>query len=283
MCEKAGCQRQAQHGPRTQDRCARHMLCAAENCPGETSYEIDTPEEFSPYCTAHRCSTRPCTMQAGTILPTGFRFCNIHASEWQCASDGCALPRSSGPTGPAYCAAHMYCSTASCKRSRCMNSQFCRLHTCVRNGCNAGVPTKLTSCEAHTCKANMEDDYRCTLPTTSYTNKAEAKWSEYCALHICEVTLRMDQPCLDQNDNRSYCKEHRCSEHGCDHPRPWDPQRRMSSTMTICADHQRELWHARQDSPMEAEETAREPATVRFAGIGFPTLGRRLATRTDSE
>lgn len=97
------------------------------------------------------------------------------------------------------------------------------------------------------------------------------RYSEYCPLHTCS---RKYPPCYAFNDNRVFCKSHRCLEKGCDHGRLIDEvATHTSNSLEFCKCHNENAFRAR---IRENEEQQRNNADQQSSQQAFVMPGNWL-------
>ena len=189
----------------------------------------------------HRCSNPACLARAAGTTLVRQQLCQTHLEQWKCTTPDCPRQRTHRSEQLPFCSHHIICTEVSCEKLRQTSGRFCSAHTCSRAGCDRYVRWEHMSCELHTCRAFMDKEGRkpCALPTIPFTQGREPVWLDYCAAHICQLSIRTSEMCANGNDNRTYCDQHRCTAPKCDHGRLIDPQdTHMTSSTQVCTCHQ---------------------------------------------
>ena len=218
----------------TEPRCIRHIACTKDGCEGYGSYSTAEGASLSPFCGQHTCVIQNCSGQASRRITEGsrhWRLCIEHYNkQWRCLEPDCKRPRNQERVELPYCQEHIQCHLTSCRTNRRPGANFCGNHTCNYDSCPHASEDGQSYCVRHKCQGFLDKDKQRHCPMLrSSTSPPTA----YCDLHTCQISVYYRRiTCSNDNDNRTYCLDHRCVVKGCDMLRdiyPSSPQASWSS------------------------------------------------------
>lgn len=236
ICTTENCCQLAVANFHTEPRCIDHIPCKKNDCHQYTSYLTSNDSNPSPYCATHSCTIANCCgLAIYVFFEDGFQrqLCGQHFQQRRCLETSCKLLRTTADAQLPYCEAHIRCALDDCQCQRRPGSKFCSAHTCHQEGCSRPTPHDAPYCRRHECRGYL--DVMKTIHCPIVRQTFDRQGADFCKLHTCQISIwYRTVSCVNDNQNRTYCNEHRCLVADCNEPRAIDPLALKESWDMLC-------------------------------------------------